>query len=307
MITKDYLTKCYADLQKEGIWNDDVDIFKKNFLRWSLKNHPDKNLGNEDITKLYQIISGCRNDFLENFQQYSSIAKNQHVDRPAFYNPLEEIPCPVCQTKVQRWRMGDHIRSVHPSGPKSAPKKSKAKKSKSNTKRKSAPKKSKAKKSKKSKKSKSKKSAPKKSKKTKKSKKSKKTKKSKKSKKTKKSKKSAPKKTKKTKKSKKSVPKKTKKSKKSAPKKSAPKKSKAVPKKSKKSKTKKSKSKGKKQKGGVGKKATNPHEFKKKMEKRVKKPSPLRNELKVERPQSPKLKRKRTKSEPVQEVPEWDF
>jgi hypothetical protein len=309
MITKDYLTKCYADLQKEGIWNDDVDIFKKNFLRWSLKNHPDKNLGNEDITKLYQIISGCRNDFLENFQQYSSIAKNQHVDRPAFYNPLEEIPCPVCQKKVQRWRMGDHIRSAHPSGPKSAPKKSKAKKSKSNTKRKSAPKKSKAKKSKKSKKSKSKKSAPKKSKKTKKSKKSKKTKKSKKSvpKKTKKSKKSAPKKTKKTKKSKKSVPKKTKKSKKSAPKKSAPKKSKAVPKKSKKSKTKKSKSKGKKQKGGVGKKATNPHEFKKKMEKRVKKPSPLRNELKVERPQSPKLKRKRTKSEPVQEVPEWDF
>jgi len=306
MITRDYLTKCYADLQKEGIWNDDIEVFKKNFLRWSLKNHPDKNLGNDEITKLYQVIAGCRNDFLENFQQYSSIAKNQNIDntpQPQFYNPLEEIPCPICQKNVQRWRMGDHMRSEHPKT-KPVPKR-KSKKSK-----KSAPKKTK----------KSKKSAPKKTKKSKKAKKSKtKSKKHKKSgpKKTKKSgpkksKKSAPKKTKKSKKSKKSKrSKKSKKSKKSKSKKA--KKTKSVPKKVKKSKKskskkpKKSKTKSKKQKGGVGKQATNPHEFKKKMKNRVKKPSPLRNEIKPERQLIIKLKHKRTNSEPTKKTPEWDF
>jgi hypothetical protein len=46
-------------------------IFKK-ILKWSLKNHPDKS----EATRLYQIISGCRTEFLKNFTQNSATSTN---------------------------------------------------------------------------------------------------------------------------------------------------------------------------------------------------------------------------------------
>jgi hypothetical protein len=285
MITVEHIKKCYADLQKEGVWDDDESQFKKNFLKWSLKNHPDKNPGTENIVQLYQAITGCRNDFLENFNQYKNILKSLYdvqQPQPTFGDKFNEFfkkyaqPTPKAQpTKAKKAKSAPKKKSKAKKA-KSAPKKSKSKKAKSK-KAKSAPKKSKSKKAKskkaksvpkksKSKKAKSKKakSVPKKSK----AKKSKST--PKKKSKAKKS-KSAPKKKSKAKKSK-SAPKKKSKAKKakSAPKKSKSKKAKSSPK------TKKTKS--KKQKGG--KPTHNPGEFLRKKQQRVNKPSPLRNEIK---------------------------
>ena len=138
MITKEYLTKCYDDLQKEGIWSDDEATFNKNFLKWSLRNHPDKNLGKEDITKLYQTISGCRNDFLENFNYYTSVAKNpsfQQQQNPTFR-------CPYCGASLSSIsELINHMNALHRSNQQKKAKKSAPKKSKKA--KKSAPKKSK--------------------------------------------------------------------------------------------------------------------------------------------------------------------
>ena len=328
MITVEHIKKCYADLQKEGVWDDDESQFRKNFLKWSLKNHPDKNPGNENIVQLYQAITGCRNDFLENFNQYKNISKGLYdvqQPKPAFGDKFNEFFKKYAQP-TQKPKPTPKAKKA-----KSAPKKkSKAKKAKSAPKKKSkakkaksAPKKSKAKKAKSAPKKKSKakkaKSAPKKSKRSspKKNSKAKKSKKSKRSSPKKKSKakksKSAPKKKSKAKKSK-SAPKKSKSKKaKSAPKKSKSKKAKFAPKKSKSKKAKSApkKSKAKKQKGG--KPTSNPGEFLRKKQQRVNKPSPLRNEIKPDEeaktPQIKRIKLVQKKSNLAQpyDAPEWRF
>jgi hypothetical protein len=339
MITVEHIKKCYADLQKQGVWDDDESQFRKNFLKWSLKNHPDKNPGNENIVQLYQAITGCRNDFLENFNQYKNISKGLYdVQQPQptfgakfnefFKKYAQPTPKPKPAPKAKKAKSA-------PKAKKSKTKKSKAKKSKA---KKSKAKKSKAKKSKtkksKAKNSKAKNSKAKKSKS--KAKKAKSAPKAKKSKSKAKKAKSAPKrksvkKAKSKAKKAKSAPKrksvkksksKTKKAK-SAPKRKSVKKSKSKTKKAKpvpkrksvkkaKSKSKKAKkTKAKKQKGG--KPITSPSEFLRKKQKRVNKPSPLRNEIKPdEEVKVPQIKRirlvqKKSNLTKPYDAPEWEF
>ena len=298
MITVEGIKKCYADLQQQGIWDDDESQFKKNFLKWSLKNHPDKNPGVENVTQLYQVISGCRSDFLENFNQYKNIGKGLYeAQKTQPSDTFNEFFKQYTQKKQQKPapKKAKKTKSKAKKAKKSKTKKAKSAPKRKSKKAKSAPKKSKTKKAK---------SAPKR--------KTTKTKKAPTKSKTKKA-KSAPK--RKSKKAK-SVPKKSKTKKaKSAPKKSKTKKAKSAPKKSKAKKSKKStkskKSKAKKQKGG--KPATNPGEFYRKKQQRVNKPSPLRNEIKpdeeIKMPQIKRIKliHKRNKSDPIPETPEWNF
>ena len=143
MITIEHIKKCYADLQHQGVWDDNESQFRKNFLKWSLKNHPDKNLGDDNIVQLYQVITGCRNDFLENFNQYKNIGKGlydvQNI-QPIFKKYEQPAPKKYEQPTPKKSKAKKA---------KSAPKKSKAKKAKSVPKKsKAAPKKSKAKKAK---------------------------------------------------------------------------------------------------------------------------------------------------------------
>lgn len=54
------IRQCFKDFDTQNLWSDDFNVFKKNFLKWSLKNHPDKNPNTNDI---YQVISGCKTIF----------------------------------------------------------------------------------------------------------------------------------------------------------------------------------------------------------------------------------------------------
>ena len=293
MITVEHIKKCYADLQKQGVWDDDESQFRKNFLKWSLKNHPDKNPGNENIVQLYQAITGCRNDFLENFNQYKNISKGLYdVQQPQptfgakfnefFKKYAQPTPKPKPAPKAKKAKSAPKAKKSKTK--KSKAKNSKAKKSKSKAKKaKSAPKRKSVKKAK----SKAKKA------------------------------KSAPK-----RKSVKKSKSKTKKAK-SAPKRKSVKKSKSKTKKAKpvpkrksvkkaKSKSKKAKkTKAKKQKGG--KPITSPSEFLRKKQKRVNKPSPLRNEIKPdEEVKVPQIKRirlvqKKSNLTKPYDAPEWEF
>jgi hypothetical protein len=71
---------CLIKIKKYDLWNDDEKVFNKNFLKWSLKNHPDKlspNLSPEEKkskSRLYQEMLDCRNMIIENF----SITKMQN-------------------------------------------------------------------------------------------------------------------------------------------------------------------------------------------------------------------------------------
>jgi len=53
---------CVKLFQKYGLWNNSLDIFRKNFRQWSLRNHPDKN---PDMADTYGEVSSCYKDILK--------------------------------------------------------------------------------------------------------------------------------------------------------------------------------------------------------------------------------------------------
>lgn len=56
MQNKETISKCYEMLQKENILSDDKDVFKQNYKKFVLKNHPDKG---GDV-RLISLVNNCR-------------------------------------------------------------------------------------------------------------------------------------------------------------------------------------------------------------------------------------------------------
>jgi hypothetical protein len=53
---------CINLFKKYNLWSDDLATFKKNFRKWSLKNHPDKN---PEMADVYGEIAACYKDILK--------------------------------------------------------------------------------------------------------------------------------------------------------------------------------------------------------------------------------------------------
>ena len=64
------IKKCYKIFLENNILSNNPIIFKQNFARFALKNHPDKGGDSE----LFSIINDCRDILLNDFESFIYIA-----------------------------------------------------------------------------------------------------------------------------------------------------------------------------------------------------------------------------------------
>ena len=60
---------CGDLFKKNNLWSNDQRVFNKNYVKWSLKNHPDKNPNN---IELFKEITGCKTECIEHFDDCKS-------------------------------------------------------------------------------------------------------------------------------------------------------------------------------------------------------------------------------------------
>jgi type IV secretory pathway VirB10-like protein len=65
------IRECYKYFKDNNIWSDDENEFIRNFRKWALKNHPDKNPNTEEI---FKVINNCRQS-IGNHSKFKSIAE----------------------------------------------------------------------------------------------------------------------------------------------------------------------------------------------------------------------------------------
>ena len=88
--------QCYDYFVKHGIWSDDENVFRSNFRKWALKNHPDKAPGNEEIFKL---ISECKNSInsFDDFKRTAQFMSSAPSPPPQYARPQPQYTRPQPQ------------------------------------------------------------------------------------------------------------------------------------------------------------------------------------------------------------------